>query len=114
MTTEHAMGPKGEVRSPIKGILLTVVTCGLYMWWWVYTMSTEINTFLGYNRMNLLKLAGLFFVTCNMYWFYFLFVEGKNIIREVQAKAGQPEAPPFMADFVRMQGALNKVWEQMP
>jgi len=114
MTADAPIGPKGEIRSPLKGMLLSAVTCGLYAWFWVYKMATEINTFLGYERMNLVKLAGLFIITCNLYWFYFLFVEGKNIIREVQAKAGLPEAPPLIADIIRMQGALNKVWEQVP
>jgi hypothetical protein len=108
------MGPKGEIRNPFVSLLLTGVTCGLYGWYWWFKMASEVNTFLGTNRMNIFKIWGLTAVTCGLYGFYYMFVEGKNIIKEVQAKAGQPEDPPLICDLARMQGRLNSVWEKLP
>ena len=108
------MGPKGEVRSPIMSILLTVATCGLYGFYWWWKMASEVNAFLGTERMSVLKIFGLSSVTCGLYGLYFIWVDGKNVIREVQAKAGLPENAPFLADQVRLQRALNEVWEQLP
>jgi hypothetical protein len=96
------------------GILLTAVTCGIYGMYWWWKMASEVNAFLGEEKFSVLKFAGLSTVTCGLYGMYFMFVEGKDIIKAVQAKAGQPEAPPFMCDIGRFQGALNKVWEQLP
>ena len=108
------MGPKGEVRSPFMGIVFTALSCGLYGMYWWYKMASEVNAFLGTDRFNLLKLFGFSTLSCGLYGLYFMFVDGKQIIREVQAKAGLPEDPPFIADLMRLQGALNKVWEQLP
>ena len=108
------MGPKGEVRSPFMGLGLTVISCGLYGMYWWWKMASEVNAFLGTDRMSVLKIFGLSSVTCGLYGLYFMWVDGKAIIREVQAKAGLPENPPFFCDLLRMQKALNSVWESMP
>ncbi len=77
-------------------------------------MASEINAYLGYSRVSVLKVWLFTACTCGLYGFYFMFVDGKNIIREVQAKAGVPESVPFIVDLPRLQGALNGVWEQIP
>ncbi|MBI5532669.1 MAG: DUF4234 domain-containing protein [Deltaproteobacteria bacterium] len=103
-------GPKGEIRGGFKMLLLWMCTCGIYALWWYFKVSSEVNAFLGYNRMSALKILGLSSVTCGIYGFYFIFVDGKKIIGEVQAKAGLPVDPPFMAGPMQIQSALNKVW----
>ncbi len=108
------MGPKGEVRSPFMGLLFTALSFGLYGMWWWWKMQSEVNAFLGTDRMSVIKIFGLSFVTCGFYGLYFMWVDGKAIIREVQAKAGLPEKPPFVCDMLRMQKALNEVWESIP
>lgn len=108
------MGPKGEVRPPLISFLFTFMSCGLYGLYWGHKLTNEVNAFLGEERMSLLKIVGLSWLTCNAYGLYFIFVEGKEIIKEVQAKAGLPQKAPLLADIVRMQGALNAVWEQLP
>ncbi len=96
------------------GIALTALTCGLYGMYWWWKMASEVNTFLGEEKFNILKFAGLSTITCGLYGFYFMFVEGKEIITAVQTKAGLPPSPPFIVDMARMQTALNNVWEQIP
>ncbi len=108
------MGPKGEIRNPFVSMLFTALSCGLYGWWWWFKMASEINAFLGTERMSVFKIWGLTAVTCGLYGFYYMLVEGKNIVREVQTKAGLPENPPLICDLPRMQARLNAVWEHLP
>lgn len=107
------MGPKGEVRSPFMGILLSAVTFGLYAMYWWWKMASEVNAFLGEEKFSILKFFGLSTITCGLYGLYFMFVEGKSVIHAVQEKAGLPQDAPFIVDLPRMQGALNKVWESV-
>lgn len=108
------MGPKGEVRSVFLMMVLWVVTLGIYGIWWGFKVCGEVNAFLGTDRISALKIGLLTSVTCGLYGLYFQFVEGKNVIREVQAKAGKPGKVPFIVGPMQFQGALNKVWEGMP
>lgn len=93
---------------------LWLFTCGIYAWWWLFKVCGEINTFLGYDRVSPFKVILLIPVTCGLYSFYFYFVEGKNVIREVQQKAGVPEKVPFLVGPIQLQRALNEVWEAIP
>jgi|LSQX01.3.fsa_nt_gb hypothetical protein len=42
-------GFRGEVRSPGMVILLSIITCGIYALFWLYSVSKEINNVLGYE-----------------------------------------------------------------
>ena len=42
-----------KVRNPITGILLSIVTCGLYGFYWLYCMATEIAKFKDENDSGL-------------------------------------------------------------
>jgi len=95
-------------------LVFVLFSFGFYGFYWWWKMASEVNAFLGEPRFSLLKLFGLSSVTCGLYGFYFMFVDGKNIIKEVQAKAGLPPNPPLIADLLRMQKSLNQVWEQIP
>ena len=108
------MGPKGEVRSVFVVFLLWVVTFGIYGIWWSFKVCGEVNAFLGTDRISAIKIGLLSAVTCGLYGLYFQFVEAKNVLREVQQKAGRPGKIPFVVGPMQFQGVLNKVWEGMP
>jgi hypothetical protein len=114
MNPETPRGPKGEVRSVFMVMILNLVTCGIYGMIWFFKMSGEINAFLGVERISPIKVWLLSSVTCGIYGLYFMFVDGKEIVKEVQAKAGLPPDPPFIAGPLQIQGAINKVWEAIP
>ena len=42
-----------KVRNPITGIILSIVTCGLYGIYWLYCMATEIAKFKDENDSGL-------------------------------------------------------------
>ncbi|MGE0788305.1 MAG: DUF4234 domain-containing protein [Sandaracinaceae bacterium] len=94
--------------------LLTAVTFGIYLLWWAFKVSGEVNGFLGTERMSAIKILAFNFLSCGLYGLYFQFVEAKKIIEEVQTKAGLPAQAPFFLAPLQFQGALNKVWEQIP
>jgi hypothetical protein len=108
------MGPKGEVRSVFLMSLLWVVTLGIYGMWWGFKVSSEVNGFLGEQRLSAIKVYLLTAVTCGLYGLYFQFVEAKNILKEVQTKAGLKPKVPFLIGPMQFQGTLNKVWEAVP
>jgi hypothetical protein len=107
------MGPKGEVRSVFMMMIFWVLSLGIYGMWWSFKVSSEVNAFLGENRLSAIKVMLLTAVTCGLYGLYFQFVEAKNVLREVQKKAGQREKVPFVVGPMQFQGTLNKVWEGM-
>lgn len=108
------MGPKGEVRSVFLMLVLWVVTFGIYGIWWSFKVAGEVNAFLGSDRMSAIKIMAFTILTCGLYGMYFQFVEGKNILKEVQAKAGVPQKTPFLIGPMQFQGTLNKVWQAVP
>ena len=42
-----------KVRNPITGIILSIVTCGIYGIYWLYCMATEIAKFKDENESGL-------------------------------------------------------------
>ena len=112
---------KGEVRNPMATWLLVIVTCGLYGWYWWYTMATELKNYLGKEELNPVMDVGLCFV-CFLYMYYLPIKYGK-LIQEAQQRAGMANAEDqgvmfllmtfFLCGFgySKMQEELNKIWE---
>ena len=63
-------------RSLLVYILLSIVTCGIYGWYFIYKLAKDVNTCCdgdGENTAGLLMLILLSIVTCGIYsyiWFY--------------------------------------------
>lgn len=112
---------RGEVRDPIMVTVLSLVTCGFYNMYWLYSVIEEVNKGLGEERFNFFKELGLSFITCGLYAFYFYW-QFSNAIGEVQQRWGvKPTQEPTMifilfivfppiAPFLMQQG-LNNAWE---
>jgi len=43
---------KGQVRSPALVIILSIVTCGIYAWYWIYKMSEELQRATGKSTIS--------------------------------------------------------------
>ncbi len=112
---------KGEVRDPMTTWILVIVTCGLYGWYWWYTMAMELKNYLGREDINPVMDLGISFV-CGLYFFYLPIKYGK-LIQEAQQRAGMANAEDqgvmfllltfFLCGFgyTKMQEELNKIWE---
>lgn len=65
-------------RSLIAYILLTFVTCGIYSWFFIYSLARDVNVACagdGKQTAGLIKLLLLSFITCGIYaifWYYSL------------------------------------------
>lgn len=69
-------------RSLPKYILLTLVTCGIYSWIFLYRLIKDINIICdgdGNETPNLLKLILLSIVTCGIYSWIFYYKLGNRI-----------------------------------
>lgn len=65
-------------RSLVTFILLSIVTCGIYSWYYIYKLAQDANTVCagdGKDTAGLLKFILLSIVTCGIYsyiWYYSL------------------------------------------
>lgn len=64
-----------EDRSIVMYILLSIVTCGIYSYWFLYTMAQDANVVCagdGKSTPGLVQFILLSFVTCGIYgWFWY-------------------------------------------
>lgn len=64
-----------EDRSIVMYILLSLVTCGIYSYWFLYTMAQDANVVCagdGKNTPGLVQFILLSLVTCGIYgWFWY-------------------------------------------
>jgi len=61
---------KGQVRSPALVIILSIVTCGIYAWYWIYKMSEELQRATGKSTISPGVELLLCIVTCGIYPIY--------------------------------------------
>lgn len=63
-------------RGLVKYILLSIVTCGIYGWYFIYKMAEDVNTMCAGDNENtagLVKFILLSYITCGIYgyiWYY--------------------------------------------
>jgi Domain of unknown function (DUF4234)/zinc-ribbon domain len=112
----------GEKRDPIMVLILGLVTCGIYMIYWIYTTSTEIKNALGREDINPVLDVVLSLVTCGI-WLIYLSYRYPQLILELQDRARIPRNDISVISliltivglspvaFFMIQSELNKVWE---
>ncbi len=122
MSTSGNTGPLGQPRGIGFGILLFIITLGFYAWYWVYKTQEEMKQHTGDGLGGVLGLV---------VWILIAFVSAFVIPSEVgrmHQKAGkQPPITgwtglwlvpfgifiiPAIVWFVKIQGALNRYWEE--
>jgi hypothetical protein len=122
MERPREMGPLGRPRGVAFGIVLFIVTLGLYGWYWAFQTHEELKQHTGEGLGGVLGLV---------VWIFAAFVSAFAIPSEVAkmyAKAGR-EPPvtgwtglwlvpgfvlivPAIVWFVRVQRALNDYWSE--
>ncbi len=75
------------VSSIAKDLVLSVLTCGIYGFFWLARQMRALNYLLGEERFNFLKWALLTIITCGIYHVYYEYVMARAI-NEVQEKMG--------------------------
>lgn len=76
-----------QKRGIAEVIILSIVTCGIYMLYWIYAMSNDIKTYLDDETINPGLELLLTLVTCGIYGIYWYYKFGK-LICTCQEKAG--------------------------
>lgn len=112
----------GEKREPMMVVLFTILTCGFYGWFWLYTTATEIKNALGREDINPGMEVVLSIVTCGLYMVY-LFYKYPQLMLEMQDRAGRPRNDISMTSLLLgvfglgivsiaiMQSELNNIWD---
>ena len=114
-------GKVGVTRSPLAVLLLGIVTCGIYWFYWEHTVAKEVNEFLG--REEISPGVALFGAMCCIpvaIYVEYLIVKA---LPAMQRAAGRPPEEPNMmlhlllaiflgpAEAMIIQSELNKIWE---
>lgn len=76
-----------QKRGIAEVIILSLVTCGIYMLYWIYAMSNDIKMYLDDETINPGLELLLTVVTCGIYGIYWYYKFGK-LICTCQEKAG--------------------------
>jgi hypothetical protein len=61
------------------GIILSVITCGLYNIYWNYRQMEAMNALLGRQEFNFAKWAILTLITCGIYHIYYEYRMGSEL-----------------------------------
>ena len=73
-------------RSVVEVFLLTIITCGLYFWFWAYLTRSELKQYLRDESINP-GLDVLLSIICFPYAYYWIFKYSKEVAA-AEAKAG--------------------------
>jgi hypothetical protein len=123
-TSTQAVGPRGKRRGVGLGIVLFIVTFGLYGWYWAFKTHEEMKRHTGEGLGGVLGLVIWILITPVS-----VFVIPSEI-GTMYKRAGQPPPMtgwtglwafpggflviPAIIWFVKVQGALNRYWEASP
>lgn len=67
-------------RSIALCIVLTLVTCGIYGWYWLYCLANDVNLVSGRVNDTSGGMVVLFtIITCNIYHIYWMYKAGEKI-----------------------------------
>ena len=73
-------------RGVFVSILLSIVTCGIYYYFWTASLSNDISDCLGEQRNGGMDVF-LILITCGLYLFYWNYKNGKKIA-DIQERVG--------------------------
>ncbi len=111
---------KGIVRSPVLVVVFSVISCGIYFFYWMYTTANELKIYTG--RMDINPGVDLILsILCApyiIYWFY----KYSKIVYEEQVKITQITTDNSLINTILsifgfgvisaaiMQSDLNNLW----
>lgn len=84
-------------RAPIQSrnigmcILLSIVTCGIYLYYWLYCLTEDLNVASGICDTTGGTVVLLSIVTCSIYLWFWLYKSGEKV-DAVRARRGMPAA----------------------
>ncbi len=115
------MNVRGTNRNIAVCIILSMVTCGIYGFYWLYMLNEEINSLADEPDATNGALVIIFsIITCNIYMWFWLYKMGERVDR-IKANGGQVVGSPNtsvlylilaicglnIVDFALMQDTIN-------
>jgi len=96
---------KSGYRGVAEGIILTIITCGIYNLFWNYYQMQACNELVGREEFSFWNVFLLSLVTCGIYFIYYQYTMGRVIV-EIQTKRGMVpfQNLPIISLFVSMFG----------
>ncbi len=74
------MNPQYKTRSIALCIIFSIITCGIYAWYWLYKINEEVNDLAGEPNATSGGLVILFsIITCNIYMWFWLYKMGDRV-----------------------------------
>ncbi|MEI0566012.1 DUF4234 domain-containing protein [Brachyspira pulli] len=117
---------KGTVRSIPMLVVLSIVTCGIYYFYWIYKTTDEIKNFMERDDINTTLELILSIVTCGIYTYYWYYKYGKIVYLEMTKKAGLDSTEDstillvilnlfmYVVSSAILQDKLNAIWNSIP
>ncbi len=110
---------RGESREPVMTLVLTIVTCGFYYWYWMYKTCEEVNAGLGREEYNPVVEILLGVVTCGLWVLVWDWRVGESIYEMEQKWGVEPKMEPvllFLTNFFGLgplfyQRSMNNAWD---
>lgn len=113
---------KGTYRSVAMVILLTLFTCGIYYFYFIYKVSEELQLTLNDPEINPALDVVLCIFTCGIYNLYWFYKTGKKIMQAQQMANIYAEDNSILylvlalfglsiVSFGIIQSQLNRLWE---
>jgi hypothetical protein len=124
MSSSPSTGPRGRPRGIGFGIALFVITLGFYGWYWVFQTQEEMKRRTGEGLGGVLGLV--IWILISPVSAFVIPSEVGNMYRKDGLPApmtgwtglwlfpGAVLLIPAIVWFVKIQGALNRYWEQVP
>ena len=88
MTGEKTLSREYEIPIAL-GIVLSVLTCGLYNIYWNYVQFKAMNELLGRHEYDFVKWAVLTLVTCGIYHIYYEYKMGSDLYAYLRERGHQ-------------------------
>ena len=109
-----------QKRDLAVGIILSIVTCGIYGFYWMYCLTEDTNAASGDHSMSGGLSVVLSIVTCGIYGIYWAYKMGQNLraAKEARGLPAEDRAVIFLVlaifglqivNYALMQDELNKM-----
>ncbi len=82
-------GRRPPNRSIALGIVLSLVTCGIYGLYWVYTLNEDMGLATGRKEMSSGMVVLLSLITCHIYSLIWAYQQGEKV-SQIKQRNGQP------------------------
>ena len=116
---------KGTVKNPIQVVLLSIVTCGIYYYYWLYLTTKEIKAATNNESFDPMKTILFTLITCGIYTIYWYYKISPIVFKEMAEKSGAAvEEDKIKIVFILsillqliscyfLQTKLNEIWEKL-